>query len=57
MSHQRTHSAQPHHMMKILNPEEEKSRIKPSNLTILTLLLNLTDANIVFNGVQHTYLC
>jgi len=54
MSHQRTHSAQPRHMMKILNPEDEKSRIKPSNLTILTLLLNLTDANIVFNGVQHT---
>jgi len=27
---------------------------KVENLTILTLLLNLTDANIVFNSLQHT---
>jgi len=37
----------------ILNPEDKKSEKKKSNLTILTLLLNLTDANIVFNGVRH----
>jgi len=38
---------------KILNPEDEKKWGKNSNLTILTV----TDANMVFNGVQHTNLC
>jgi len=56
MSHQHTHSARPRHdTMKILNLEDDKSGF--FFLSILTLLLNVTDANIVFNRVQHTYLC
>jgi len=36
----------------ILNLKKKK---KKSNLTILTILLNLTHANMVFNDVQRTY--
>jgi len=42
--------------VKILNPEDKNSR-ENVNLTISPLLLNLTDANFVFNDVQHTNLC
>jgi len=41
----------------LINLGSLRRQKKKLKFTILTLLLNLTDANIVFNGVQHTYLC